>query len=167
MEFYSLKKKTSPCSCLYSCNSRSLFMRHVSGSKADRPACNVEWYLVVRISLWNIRPLRTSHFQFELAPKTGTLQLIGNSISSPINRGGLSIGYRCIVLTAICFEFCLELIIACQNLLFFILNAWFEIWKWLEGLTNQSKVFESILTWTVEIFPFYVLDTSFIEAVFS
>ena len=44
-----------------------------------------------------------SHFQLELAPKTGTLQLIGNSISSPINIGGLSIGCRCIVLTAIMF----------------------------------------------------------------
>ena len=113
-----LEKKTSPCSCLYSCNSRSLFMRLVSGSK-DRPACNVEWYLVVRISLWNIRPLRTSHFQFELAPKTGTLQLIGNSISSPINRGGLSIGYRCIVLTAICFEFCFWINYRLPKLAFF------------------------------------------------
>ena len=36
--------------------------------------------------------LYNSHFQFDLASKTGTLQLIGNSISSPINIGGLSIG---------------------------------------------------------------------------
>ena len=62
-----------------------------------------------------------SHFQFELASKTGTLQLIGNSISLPINIGGLQA--RCIVLTAIRLEFCLELIIACQNLHFFTLNA--------------------------------------------
>ena len=36
--------------------------------------------------------LYNSHFQFDLASKTGTLQLIGNSISSPINIDRRAIG---------------------------------------------------------------------------